>query len=513
MAQSVGTTASTTPVAQPETYRYAGQPDGTTEVQRSQDGSLTWSAVGMIPELVAQLAVNPANDTVVFARTGTSLWHSENSGVSWARIDALPGQPLALALAGSSQPSGVIFAGTATKGLYSSLDGGATWQAAGGPLSPVGTGSLAVSALAVNPGDQHVLYAASTLTMATPEGQHSLQSVYISVDDGRRWFEMTPAPRLYQTITQLIPLDGSLLAVLLVTPFGSPMAAGLEVNPALISGLDDADAGTRAATARALGLSHDRSLLPVLMNHLRDPDLLTGDQVAQAIGRLGDPAAVPLLMPALSDSDEVIRARAATALGLLQVNAVVPQLGMMLQHDGPWGRRYAAEALAAIGTPEAIAALTGPLSDAEMTPVRYMAMHGLEIAGQAAITPLRLALMDNNPVVRRNAAEMLGWLRAADAVPDLVQSQSDQDATVRTQANWALGEMPTTPAQTVGLIDPERQSEMPLRAALPGALSLIVLIPWILGALATLLALAALAAMVLLIWKGPRGPRRHLRTS
>ena len=146
-----GHTVSAALDAQPTMYRYAGQPDGTTEVQRSQDGGFTWATVGMIPELVAQLAVNPANDTVVFARTGASLWRSENSGVSWAAIDSLPGRPLALAFAGSSGPSGLVYAGTDTQGLFSSLDGGTTWQAAGGSLSPLGAGSLAVTALAVNP--------------------------------------------------------------------------------------------------------------------------------------------------------------------------------------------------------------------------------------------------------------------------------------------------------------------------------------------------------------------------
>ena len=153
------------------------------------------------------------------------------------------------------------------------------------------------------------------------------------------------------------------------------------------------------------------------MTHLRDADLLAGDQVAQAIGRLGDPAAMPLLMPALSDSDEVIRARAATAPWLLQTKEAIPQLDAMLQHDWPWARRYAAEALAAIGTPDAIAALTRSLRDAEMTPVRFAAMHGLQLAGQSAILPLQLALTDNNAVIRRNAAETPGWLSAADAVP------------------------------------------------------------------------------------------------
>ena len=518
----------TNSVASAATYRYIGQSNGTTAVQRSRDGGVTWQAAGMIPEPVAQLAVNLAHDTEVVARTNASLWRSADSGVNWARLDTLPGRPLALAFSGSrATTAGRIFAGTATQGLYTSLDSGATWQAAGGPLSARGPGSLAVSALAVNTSDPQVVYAAATFTLSTPEGQHSAQSVFISVNDGGRWFEMTPAPRFNPSITQLIPHNGSLLAVGLMGPFGAQMVS-LVVTPALISGLDDADAATRAATAQALGLSQDWTLLPVLMSHLRDADLLAGDAVAQAIGRLGDPAAVPLLMLALSDTDEVIRARAATALGLLKARVAIPQLDAMLQRDGPLARRGAAEALAAIGTPAAIAALAGPLRDAEMTPVRYMAMHGLEMAGPGAITPLRLALMDNNPVVRRNAAEMLGWLGAADAVPDLVQSLSDQDAAVRAQANWALGEIATAPAQlalrqlangevgrpilqTTGDAVP-RVSARPSAAVVPSlwsnALALAAASRWQFASFASLLALAIL--VFLLIGKGPR---QHFRPS
>ena len=208
------------PATQPTTYRYTGHPDGTTELQRSPDGGLTWLAAGTLPKHVAQLAVNPADDTAGFARIGASLWRNGSSDVSWAGIDSLPGRPLALAFADSSSPSGLIFAGTDTQGLFTSLDGGTTWQAAGGSLSPLGAGSLAVTALAVNPDDQHVVYAAATFTMATPTGQHSTQYVFVSVDDGRRWFQMTPMPRSDQMITQLIPLSGPTLAVLYVVPSG-----------------------------------------------------------------------------------------------------------------------------------------------------------------------------------------------------------------------------------------------------------------------------------------------------
>ena len=172
-----------------------------------------------------------------------------------------------------------------------------------------------------------------------------------------------------------------------------------------------------------------------------------------------------------------------------------------------------------------------------MTPVRFAAMNGLQLAGQSAILPLRVALSsDNDPAMRRNAAEMLGWLSAADAVPALAQALSDPDATVRTEATWALAEMHTAPAElalsqvaaaapaspilqtadtttgaTISSADPDRQNEAPLvPAALPGALAQALLNGWILGALATVLALATLAAMVILLWTGPR---RHLKPS
>jgi HEAT repeat protein len=527
--QRADTVASAALDAQPVTYRYTSRTNGTTQVQRSIDGGSTWSNGGVVPEPVLQLAPSPVNDTVVFARTGTDLWHSETGGASWARVASLPGRPLALAMTGHSDPSGLIFLGTDTKGLYTSMDGGETWQVAGGRMSPVGAGALAISALAVSPGDEQVVYAASTFSMATPQGLHSLQRVFITVDDGRRWFEMTPAPRVDQPITQLTPLVGPLLAVLVPSQFGTQLVS-LEVGPGFAAGLYDPDPGMRAATARALGFSHDPALLPILLTHLRDPDLLAGDQVAQAIGRLDNAAAVPLLISALSDADGATRARAATALGLLHAEEAIPQLSTMLRNDGPSASRYAAEALAAIGTPAAMAALTAPLADQGMTPARYAAMGALETAGQPAVTAVAAALNDSSAVVRANAAEMLGWLKPvedtpqrAGAVADLTGLLSDPDPAVQAQAAWALGEMGTEPARLALLPAPNIPAPNPAPilvplaarpvalaplAALPDALADVRADNWALAA--TLLVLVLLAMLTIaLTWRRPR-PTPHL---
>ncbi len=166
------------PATQPTTYRYTAHPDGTTEMQISHDVGLTWPAAGLLPEPVTQLTVNTTDDTAGFARTTASQWRSGNRAVNWAGIDSLPGRPLMLAFADSRGPSGIVYAGTDTQGLFTSMDGGTTWQAAGGPLSPLGAGSLAVTAIAVSPIDQNVVYAAATFTMATPEGLHSTQNIF-----------------------------------------------------------------------------------------------------------------------------------------------------------------------------------------------------------------------------------------------------------------------------------------------------------------------------------------------
>ena len=57
---------------------------------------------------------------------------------------------------------------------------------------------------------------------------------------------------------------------------GDIAVATLEVSPALISGLDSTDASTRAATARALGLSNEASLVPAALPGASAQALLNG---------------------------------------------------------------------------------------------------------------------------------------------------------------------------------------------------------------------------------------------
>jgi hypothetical protein len=500
-------------------YRWENKPDGTVTVQRSEDGGATWLAAGAIPEQVVQLQAAPGNDALVLARTASGLWRSKDGGASWVSVTRLPDRPLAMALAASGDPSGLIFLGTASKGLYVSDNFGDTWRTVGGPFALAGPGSLAVGSLAINPEHNSVIYAGASFTMATPEGSHTGQFVFISVDDGRRWFEMRPALGDGEPAKELSPVAGLPLSVSVLGPAGSQMLA-LDLGKQFTGQLDGSDPETRAAAALALGLSHDRTMLPLLLAHLDDPDAYAGDQVAEAIGLLGDSEAKPELLSDLDYGNEVLSARAAHALGLLHAEEAIPQLGTMLRTGGPIARPVAAKALANIGTPAAIAALIEPLHDAGTTASRESAMQGLELAGQPAVEPLRAALRSPDPVLRRNSAEMLGWLSPASAAGDLTQALSDPDPDVRSQATWALAQIAarsgahasgpaaaTAPRQAPGATI-DRQLDrtetvyaepVTLVSKLSALLSQVTLKGWTLVGFALLLALAAI-----MHWKGPR---------
>ncbi|MFQ6015229.1 MAG: HEAT repeat domain-containing protein [Anaerolineae bacterium] len=100
-----------------------------------------------------------------------------------------------------------------------------------------------------------------------------------------------------------------------------------------------------------------------------------------------------------------------------------------------------AQALGRMGTPQAINALVEGLGEGQPPARQYVAMTGLEEAGESAVEPLIAALGSEDAVLRRNAAEMLGWIASPRAFDPLLSALSDASPEVRKQAAWALGEV------------------------------------------------------------------------
>jgi HEAT repeat protein len=481
---------------------------------------------GMGPPAAALRGNDSMPPQRLYGRQADGIWVSDDAGISWTQVGALPSRPLAIAAARGTP--GLVFVGTESLGLLRSNDGGASWQRvdstvlAGGYAAP-----LAVTALAIDSEDEQIVYAATNIWLGTNTAHLTPLGVAVSVDGGRQWLQLSRAQLGDTPLQRLEPVAGRPLAVVTANGTGSNRAI-LELSPGLLGLLQDGDPAVRASAARAIGLMGDSAALPGLMQALADPDALAGQRIAEAIGRIGDRSVSADLLNVLGSAPAAERARAARALGLLKSGKAVPGLAALLGAGDPEAQRVAAEALAAIGTPAAMAALTAPLADQQMTSARHAAMRGLEMAGQSAVTPLAAALQDGNAVVRANAAEMLGWLKpvedpgqGADAVAGLARLLSDPDPAVQAQAAWALGEMGTgpahlalipapipapNPAPILALMTARPVAPAPL-AALPDALADVPADYWTLAVMSALVVLALLA--VVLIWKGPR-PTSHL---
>jgi hypothetical protein len=424
-----------------------------------------------------------------------------------------------------------VFVGTESLGLYRSNDGGASWQPVESAALGLDQGApVAVTALAIDPEDEQIVYAATNIWLGTNTAHLTPLGVAVSVDGGLQWLQLSRAQLGDTPLQRLEPVPGRPLSVVTVNSTGSHTVS-LALSPELTGLLQDGDPAVRASAARAIGLIGDPAALPGLLQALSDPDVLAGQRIAEAIGRIGDRSVNAVLVNVLRSAPAAERARAALALGLLKSPEAVPGLAALLSAGDPGAQRVAAEALAAIGTPAAMAALMAPLADPQMPSTRHAAMGGLEMAGRTAVVPLAAALLDGNAVVRANAAEMLGWLKPiedpaqrADAVAGLARLLSDPDPTVQAQAAWALGEMDTeqgrlalnsapipapNSAPILAPIAARPVAPDPL-AALPGAIADVPADYLAVAAMAALLVLVMVAGLaVVLVWKGTR-PASHL---
>jgi hypothetical protein len=104
-------------------------------------------------------------------------------------------------------------------------------------------------------------------------------------------------------------------------------------------------------------------------------------------------------------------------------------------------------ALNANATPAGFAELrirgyVNDLKDDALTARRQQAQQNLESLGAAAVPQLTAALRSDNPVQRRNAADMLGYIALPQAASALQEAlRNDTVPAVRRTAAWGLGEI------------------------------------------------------------------------
>ena len=120
--------------------------------------------------------------------------------------------------------------------------------------------------------------------------------------------------------------------------------------------------------------------------------------------------------------------------------AVTDLLVGATEHPDPEIRAHAVRHLGALKDPSLIGEFQSVLEKKEETPdVLYSAIVALEqLKGPQIIPALRTATRANAAAARMHAAKMLGQLKAADAIPDLVHLLADSDSFVKDSASKAL---------------------------------------------------------------------------
>lgn len=172
-----------------------------------------------------------------------------------------------------------------------------------------------------------------------------------------------------------------------------------------------------------------------------------GEQAALALASFGRPAFAPLSKE-LYSSSPITRRNAAWAIGELtnmppgSRATAVPQLITLLDDSDDYVQMAAARALGEVRDSRAVFKLIATLADDNWS-VRELAVWALsEMKDARAVTALcNVLLSDTRGEVRRGAAEALGEIQSAAALPALKQALNDSEPGVSAKAAWAISEI------------------------------------------------------------------------
>ena len=125
--------------------------------------------------LITSLVADPSGGATLFAGTGRGLYRTVDGGATWTRESSALGDRSILSIALDPATPARVLAGTESAGLFRSPDGGSAWTPASAALP-----ARYVGAIVVDPTRPGVVYAGS-----------EAGRVYRSEDSGATWVELT----------------------------------------------------------------------------------------------------------------------------------------------------------------------------------------------------------------------------------------------------------------------------------------------------------------------------------
>jgi len=203
----------------------------------------------------------------------------------------------------------------------------------------------------------------------------------------------------------------------------------------LVQTLEDSRSEVRKAAALALGEIGDLQALDGLIKALGSRDLETRRAAAEALGFIGSEAAVPALVKTAADPSEPVQLAAIRSLAKIGGLAAASCLRSAMSG----GRRAVCEAAEA-ALKDMRFSPSSPEERAELAVLRGDFESALR-EGRPAFHALAEALTLRDPQMRLKAAEALAALRSPESVQPLLQALKDHHAAVQESAARSLAGM------------------------------------------------------------------------
>src|SRR5437773_1054244 len=121
-------------------------------------GNGVWTTNGPDGGIIAALAVDPRNPSIVYAGSYPGLYKTIDGGLHWTASDAFFARVPVISIAIDPANPSTIYLLTSGLGLWKSTDDGRTWTYIGGPTNP-GGGHPFIGAVLIDPASPSVIWA------------------------------------------------------------------------------------------------------------------------------------------------------------------------------------------------------------------------------------------------------------------------------------------------------------------------------------------------------------------
>ncbi len=199
------------------------------------------------------------------------------------------------------------------------------------------------------------------------------------------------------------------------------------------------DAYQRRVVCEVAGMTGSSVFFKFLVNCLKDEDGHVRGNAAISLARLNDPKAIKSIKPLLLDEYENVQEEAVKSLSKFKKWIDLDGIKAGLSDNNIILRKNTAMLLGSLADKGSVEALGGAFKDSNIR-VRVAVVKALGvIKGAEAVKLLLLALADESPEVRRISALAIGKMRSKKGIDPLIFLLSDTDIWVRVAAAEGLG--------------------------------------------------------------------------